>query len=261
MMSFQYLTCFVLLVCAVFGKEEDWVPIKRTDSKEIVHVTLALKQVNVEWLDETLAAVSSPDSPKYGSYMTLENIVQHVHADERGVSAVRNYFTAFNITPQFTMGNGFAVLDIPASAAEEMFSARFYNYQHRYDSTLTTIRTSMYTLPKAIASYVDFTCCIDQLPRPNTVGAIRSYNTKGVSASPSEIRSSYEINDYVATNVSTTQAIAGFLKQYFSPSDLERFQKKFDIPSDPIAKVIGKNTHLLAGVEASLDVEYITGMH
>lgn len=249
----------VLSPVNVISREEDWIAVKRADADDTVHVTLALKQLNTEWLDDTLVAVSDPNSPRYGNYMSLADIVQHVHADERGVNAVMEYFRAYDLTPRFTMGNGFAVLDIPVSTAEELFSARFYKYHHQSDPTLSTIRTLTYALPDPIASHLEFTCCIDQLPHPNTIGPLRSYNANGLSVTPSDIRSSYEINDYVAKNSTTSQGIAAFLKQYFNPSDLEKFQKKFDIPSNPIAKVIGKNTHLLAGAEASLDVEYITG--
>ena len=262
-MSFKLITflCLVTLLQTAFSEEDQWLVLKRVDPEEVVHITLALKQVNAEWLDNTLKAVSDPRSPRYGQHLSLEQVVQHVHGDPIGVQKIKELFKEYNIDPQFTIGEGFVKVDMPVASAEKMFAAQFYHYQHRSNSDTVTIRTLTYTLPSSIASYIDFTCCIDQFPSPNVIGAIRSYNSSGLSATPSSIRSDYEINDYQSSNANTTQAIAGFLKQYFDPSDLKKFQERFNIPSNPIVKVIGKNTHLLAGTEASLDVEYITGIY
>ena len=74
---------------------------------------------------------------------------------------------------------------------------------------------------------------------------------------PEVINSAYKLEKYSATNPQTTQAIAGFLKQYFTPSDLKRFQEKYNLPIKPIAKIVGENNANKPGVEATLDVEYI----
>lgn len=256
-MSFLCLV-LVLGIGLVFGDDE-WLLLKRADPKETVQLTLALKQVNTEWLDDKLVAVSDPNSPQYGHHMSLNEVVRHVHADPASVQKIKEAFNLHGIQPEFTAGEGFAKVEMPASTAELMFSAQIYHYHHQSDPSLITMRTPAFTVPPAIAPYVDFTCCLNEFPRPNAIGQIRSYNTPDVYVNPTIIRSDYKIDDYKATNSSTTQGVAGFLKQYFSPNDLKRFQEKFDVPSNPIAKVIGKNTHLLAGTEASLDVEYITG--
>ncbi len=261
-MSVKLVCLLVTLLQTVFSVEEQWLLLKRANPEELVHITLALKQINSEWLDDTLKAVSDPRSARYGQHLSLEQVVDHVHADPNGVQKIKDLFKEYDIHPQFTIGEGFAIVDMSVASAEDMFSAKFYHYQHRTDSNTTTIRTSTYTLPPNIAPYVDFTCCIDQFPSTNVIGSVRSYHkSSGLSATPQSIREEYEIGDYKASNANTTQAIAGFLKQYFDPKDLAKFQQRFNIPSNPIAKVIGKNTHLLAGTEASLDVEYITGIY
>ncbi len=245
---------------ALSSNEQQWQQLRRADPDEMIQVTLALKQVNTEWLDVMLATVSDPASPEYGHHMSLEEIVRHVHGDPTGVRKIRELFQQYDIEPRFTIGEGFAVIDLPVSIAEKVFAAQLYHYQHLTKTDLVTVRTPTYELPSIIQPYIDFACCIDQFPSANTVGVVRSYNTSRLGVSPSSIRSDYEINDYTASNSNTTQAIASFLKQYFSVSDLKKFQDKFDIPSNPIAKVIGKNKEILAGTEASLDVQYITGM-
>ena len=49
-----------------------------------------------------------------------------------------------------------------------------------------------------------------------------------------------------------------FLKQFFNPRDLSEFQANFSLPAKPIAKVLGYNNGSDPGLEAELDVEYIS---
>ena len=56
------------------------------------------------------------------------------------------------------------------------------------------------------------------------------------------------------------QAVASFLGQFYSPTDLESFQTLFGLPLVPISQTIGPNDPSQPGVEASLDVQYLTGV-
>ena len=224
-------------------------------------MTLALKQTNRDWLERTLFSVSDPDSPNYGHHMSLEEIAKYVHGYPEGVAKVKEVLGAIGVQPSFTIGEGFAIADIPVSIAENLFSATFYEFRYRDKPNMTTIRTLEYTIPSTLRSYLDFMCCIDKFPYPNQVKTHFSYGRpKSLGVSPTSISKDYNISDYQSSNEKNSQAIAGFLKQYFNPSDLKDFQDEFDIPSNPIAKVIGTNDPNQPGDEASLDVQYITGM-
>ena len=78
-----------------------------------------------------------------------------------------------------------------------------------------------------------------------------------VSVDPNTLADSYNTSKYTASNTANSQAVAAFLKQYFDPTDLKKFQERFDIPVKPIAKVVGKNVDDDPGAEANLDVQYI----
>lgn len=218
---------------------------------------MAVKQANREWLDATLRSVSYPDSPYYGQHKTLEEIATHVHAFPESVAAVKKMFHSINVEPSFTIGEGFAVADIPIAMAEQLFSATFYKFQYKEKQDVTVTRTLEYTVPPSLKPHVDFVCCMDQFPEPDKKTRFKSYGQPQLS--PSSIEKSYNISGYSSTNANNSQAVAGFLKQYFAPSDLKKFQEEFKVPPNPIAKVIGNNNERSPGGEASLDVEYITG--
>ena len=79
------------------------------------------------------------------------------------------------------------------------------------------------------------------------------------STNPEVIQSLYNITIPTAFN-GNIQAVASFLGQYYSPSDLTDFENLFGLPSVPIAQTFGPNDETDPGVEASLDVQYLLGV-
>ena len=182
-----------------------------------------------------------------------------MHADPEGVAQVTNFLTSFGLTPDFTLGQGFGVVHVPVSVAESIFSAKFYVYKHKTRKGLFVLRSEKYTIPLAIQSHVIFVSGITDFPRAISPHLSRSGNDTG-DVTPSYIDASYNISGYSSTSVNNSQAIAGFLGQYFSPSDLADFQKEYNIPQNPIKKIVGENDGGDPGIEANLDVQYITGI-
>lgn len=76
-----------------------------------------------------------------------------------------------------------------------------------------------------------------------------------LGTTPQTIDQAYKLNGYTSTNANNSQAVAAFLKQYFKPSDLAKFQQKFNLPNRPITKIVGPNVEVAPGAEASLDVQ------
>ncbi|GLD95136.1 hypothetical protein PINS_up003761 [Pythium insidiosum] len=80
----------------------------------------------------------------------------------------------------------------------------------------------------------------------------------------SEIRRSYGIpDDLVGTNANNSQALPSFYHESWDPADLNRFYKQF-LPQDAMPTIIAKgdrvNEEHRASIEASLDVQYLTGV-
>ena len=63
-------------------------------------------------------------------------------------------------------------------------------------------------------------------------------------------------------NNRTRQAVTSYLNEYYTESDLQIFYQKYfpQLVGQPIYKVVGANTNVggSAGIEAALDVDYIT---
>lgn len=108
---------------------------------------------------------------------------------------------------------------------------------------------------------------------PNSISAFLSYVNGSTSqpitanpifpskfTTPNVLAKYYGTNYRRATNPRNKQAVAGFLGQYYSPDDLLMFFSENGLPYQNISKVIGLNNATNPGAEASLDVQYITGI-
>ena len=262
-MQSKAAVALLLLFSLCYASEiSDWVKYKRPNPTDEVRVVLAIKQNNRDWLERKLRAVSYPDSPEYGNHMNFDEIARHVHGRPESVETVLQKFESYGIERdriQLTVGNGFVVANLLIQDAEAMFAAEFYHYKYRHDPKLITLKSPKYSLPDGFDGHIDFLCCFDKFPQAHHTEPKVYDNIQETELliTPEVINSAYKLEEYSATNPKTTQAIAGFLKEYFNPSDLQRFQEKYRLPIKPIAKIVGKNDPDNPRAEATLDVEYI----
>lgn len=239
---------------------DDWIRIGRVSSGE-VELLLAIKQTNTEWLEPKLWAVSYPDSPDYGKYVNFDEIAKVVHGRPESIEAVLEAFASVEVHENqfdFTIGRDFAVVVAPVAAVEKLFSAEFYLYEHVLDSNYKIVKSLSYDIPFTLIGHLDFISGISDFPRPNRVSPqMHSTYTRAVGTDPNSIARDYNIS-YISSSPLNSQAVASFLKQYFNPDDLLKFQQKYNVTKNPIAKTEGENDPQNPGIEAELDVEYIT---
>ena len=246
---------------APYSLSKEWIRLGKPSSDYPVKLTFAIKQTNAGWLEETLRAVSYPNSPRYGNYLNFDKIAEHVHGRPESVRAVVDTLRSAGVEERsidFTLGRDFAVVSAPVAKIEAIFSAEFFQYRHRELEDFKTVKSERYSLPVSLRGHVDFVFGIKEFPRRPRVLARKGANTDGrLGVDPQSIAKDYNTSGYVSTNPGNSQAIAGFLQQYFSLQDLEKFQNKYNLPVRPIARVVGENKPEDAGVEAELDVQYI----
>ena len=265
------MKCVSLCLFAVFlatvqasleGVPDGWYETAKASTNEPLTITFAIKQANVEWLEAKLKAVSYPSSPDYTNYMNFDEIADHVYGQPESVQALLKTLASAGISEssaRFTLGRDFAVVDMPVVAAEQLFSTDFYHYQHEDYPELTTMTSPSFKLPASLVGHVDFVSGVSSFPKPVSRPIKRkSEHTDMSSVTPTTLAKDYNTSNYVATNDGNSQGIAAFLKQYYDPTDLAKFQKRFDLPVKPIAKEVGKNIPDDPGAEANLDVQYIS---
>ena len=246
---------------------DKWISVGKPDAAELVEVTFAIKQTNLEVLERVLNDVSDPSSPNYGDYMTFKEMAEIVHGRPESVAAVLRTLNSVGVKDddvEFTLAKEYATVHIPVSTVEKLFQADMSVYVR---GGRKLIRSKTFTLPESISDHVDFVSGVDHFPPMNLIYPVPAGRGKVTQpppvnpemVNPTVIDSDYNIGGYVASNERTTQAIASFMFQYYNKEDLKLFQERFNLALNPIAKTVGFDEGQFPGDEADLDVEYITG--
>lgn len=266
--------------CAQAGAslQKAWIKLDRAKVGEDLKVTFAIRQSNTQWLDEKANSVSDPESPDYGNYMNFDEIAQHVYGISDSVSAVKELLLSVGVEEQliqFTLGQDFAIVQIPVGVAEGLFEAEFYSFQHAIKRELQVVRSAQYTLPTSLSGHVDYVLGISITDLPEfplnkgcTSGGrkfkesnetkLRNSNETELTdmVTPFKIQQVYNMSGYVASNPQSSQAVASFMGQYYNSEDLERFLTQFNLTAGKIDD-LGFNNGSDRGQEADLDMQYI----
>ena len=252
----------------------DWRRVRTATAADTVRFTLALRLSNAHVITDTLAAVSDPDSKSYGAYLTLEQLAERVHGAPDAVSGTRAALSAAGIDAdaecKTTLDQGWLVCAVHADRASALFqNATFEVLEHTRTAARTVRALNLdvaSTVPRSLAPHVDFVSGHAGMPSADKWLNVRSIHTSssrssvkavGGGITPDVIDKTYGMNGYTSSARNNSQAVTGFLKQYFDPKDLAAFQKQFGLPDHPISRVVGTNKPTNEGIEAALDVQYI----
>ena len=266
--SFSVVFAIVLYICSgavTFQASEiqdGWIRKEKTAKDTTVCLYFAIKQTNRQWLKDELYAVSYPNSPRYGQYSNFDEIAKTVHGRPESISALEEALSSVDVKTKpwhYTIGKDFAVLNVPVYAVEKLFNASFYNYVSTKDENVIISKSATHVVPTNLVPHLDFVFGISEFPRPSKT-FLRHRSDDLLRVTPQLLEKSYNISGYTAKSPKNSQAIASFLEQYFNPKSLEEFQKMFKLPEKPIVKIVGENKPNNEGIEASLDVEYISAM-
>jgi tripeptidyl-peptidase I len=189
------------------------------------------------------------------------------------------------------LGPARELLLVRVSAAEAgcLLRAKYAEFQHA-QSGLRLLRAPSYTLPRELAPLVDFVGGVLHFPEPFRVRRttqqvlVSPDGTKTVQRMPAAaVARALEFNDSATAGFGVTprlvrdryecsaaeggkapknrQAAASFLGQYFDEVDLQEFYGLFmqEMVGRTPDKIIGSQG-LIPGVEANLDVQYITSI-
>ena len=261
------LSFLVVVGCtaAIPVRNEDWIQLGKPGPNHELSLTFAIQRTNPSWLAEKLRAVSYPDSPDYGKYMNFDEIAEYVHGRPESVRAVVDALASVGVGMEridFTLGRDFGVVAIPVAAAETLFAAEFYEFQHSKEPDWKIVRCLSHTVPKSLTEHLEFVFGLTEFPAPTKVEKVTGCETATAMTNPILIDSVYNLTSYQSTNSSNSQAVGGLgtVGVNFSPDDLTYFQREYSISLNPITKIVGTNNASDPGIEVSLDVEYITAV-
>ncbi|XP_067098919.1 tripeptidyl-peptidase 1 [Osmerus mordax] len=245
----------------------EWTHVGRVDPSEHLELTFALKQQNVNLLEQQLRAVSDPDSAQYGKHLTLEEVASLVRPSQVTHKVVRHWLQMHGIRDCLTVETeDFLQCTMTAGVAEMLLPGSEF---HRYARDRQTLvrSPSWYKVHPTVHPHLDFVGGVHRFP-PEGQGLSeflaqkrRSGQGFHLGVTPTILRSRYNLTAAdVGSASNNSQAVAQFLEQYYHPADLAEFMTMFGHGFQHLSKVdrvVGQQGGGKAGLEASLDVEYI----
>ncbi|KAI0054617.1 family S53 protease [Artomyces pyxidatus] len=247
---------------------------------------LALKQNNIEGLQDVLMDISTPSSANYGQHLSLEEVNEYVAPKPETVAAVNAWLSENGLAAKTLSPPGdWLGFQTTVAQAKELFGADFSMFTH--DATgETTVRTLAYSIPASLQGRLDLVHPTITFPNPLaskkpasvTPGRLRTSSSNVTSAAapascntaitPACVQALYGIPTTPATQSSNTLPVSGFINQFANEADLTQFLTTYlqdvspsttftlqtlDGGSDP-------QSQSQAGVEADLDVQYTIGI-
>uniref|UniRef100_A0A6Q2YVF0 Peptidase S53 domain-containing protein n=1 Tax=Esox lucius TaxID=8010 RepID=A0A6Q2YVF0_ESOLU len=274
----RILAPFFVLACCSLGFSEHleadqnilipdhWAHMGRVRPTEEIELTFALRQQNLDRLEDLLLLVSDPSSPQYGKYLTLEEVTALVRPSQLTQKVVRQWLQSNGVSNcQTVLTQDFLQCSMTAQVAEAVLPGSEF---HRYvsDDHSLVRSSSLYQVDGDVLQHIDFVGGVHRFPPKgqdlNEVLTKRRSEAKfHLGVTPAALRARYNLT---ATDVGSaqnnSQAVAQFLEQFYHPADLAEFMamfgQGFQHRSD-VDRVVGTQGGGKAGLEASLDIEYI----
>ncbi|KAJ7612696.1 family S53 protease-like protein [Roridomyces roridus] len=248
---------------------------------EMLSLRLALAPNNAAGLDAKLTSISTPGSPEFRKWLSMEEVKSYVEPSAETFSALEIFASANGLEYQIISPNGdWASIQLPVSQANQLFNTQFDIFSHpSMDQTIT--RTLSVSMPASLVGHVevihpttDFSAVDARLlpgvksPGKRQASSCDTSNAAGV-ITPACLQSFYGIPAAPATDSSANHlVVTAYQGEYAQNADLSVFFKQFrtDIPSNTTFNLLsldgGVNSQGAnqAGTEANLDVQYTAGI-
>lgn len=246
-----------------------------TLSSQRMKFRIAPKLDGLDEFSKMVIDLSTPGSATYGHFMTREQVKDFVRPAPDASRSIHEWLTGEGIPADVIEDTGdWIKFSVPVEQAEKLMQAQFKDFQH-VDSGRVQTRTLHYSVPRAVASYIDTI-------QPTTFfgqAAVDLHDTTvihrrdpgrsilvdcNVEIVPGCLRRLYNFAGYEPLpDIGNSIAVTGFLGQYANIQDLERFyaQHTPDALNSSFGFISvngGINDQQLqnAGEETGLDVQY-----
>jgi tripeptidyl-peptidase-1 len=251
---------------SLFKLREDFKVGKQVPESAYHEVVFAVKQQNLDQLEKLFYEVSDPKNPKFGQFLSRHEVAA-LTSNKPSAEALTNFLLSHGatITRQSKHGE-YISARAKVGVWENLFATKFFEFQHENAKTKPVVRALEYSLPVELAEHVEGVFNTVQLP-PRNAGKIpatlRGQLRGAGSVTPALLNSYYHIFNNTGNNLAS-QSLFESLGQYYSPNDLNQFEKAYGVPQQDVAYDIGgfvsdeecvKDSNNCA--EANLDVQYL----
>ncbi|KAG1818301.1 peptidase S8/S53 domain-containing protein [Suillus variegatus] len=134
-----------------------WSQTRRHESAATLPLRIALKQNNLEFIDEYLYDVSHPKSSNYGKHWSAGEIARKFSPSDESISTVRDWLVENGLASErirVSSTKGWINVDVTVEEAERLMNTEYNVYTHV--SGQEHVACEAYHLPEQISAHVDF---------------------------------------------------------------------------------------------------------
>ncbi|KAJ6460213.1 subtilisin-like protein [Mycena sanguinolenta] len=257
---------------------------------DLLTLRAALTSNNISGLETRLMSASTPDSPKFRQWLSMEEVKSFVQPSLETVSAFNAFASSNGLNISVISPNeDWVSFTLPVSHANTLFGANFEVSSHpSFNDTI--IRTLSMSLHSELVGHVDVVHPTIEFPASNnprlasasrfTAGTLGRRTSASCNTSistgfitPTCLQDLYGIPATPATHSANnnTLLITGYAENWAQFADLSSFLEEFrpDIPSNTTFDVLtldngtnpqGPNEAPPGWQEANLDIQYTVGI-
>ncbi|OWZ19992.1 Tripeptidyl-peptidase [Phytophthora megakarya] len=222
----------------------------RADPDQMVQLVIGLLPGDFFALEREFYSVSNPTHATYGKYLAQEQADRLSRPADGALDAVHNWVGQFGSTGTFSPTSNLYKVQMKVKHVERMLHTEMHHYEVEETENDVVSFLSVNTHPLGLRA----------------LGAASSQVTEldGNGGTLAQVRQTYGIpDDLVVTNESNSQCVPSFYDESYDPADLVTFFKQY-LPGENPPQIIDKGGRVnhpeRASTEASLDVQYITGV-
>jgi len=273
------LLLFVATQCKLLGKRtltnfpNDWEIVgKPCPFGTKINFILALKQQNLDELEEIFHAVSDPDHSEYRNFMTIEQISKLVSPPKEDRKFVKRWLVNNGVPKNMIVDHGDNIeVTATVEVASRLFYTEFRSFKHKTDGKMMVKQFGEFSVPSYVEDKIDMVLGLSEFPpkglglkkTPKPVSKVNSSSPDVlVSICPQSVEVIYQTGSATIKNSGASIGVAEFEQQYFAPSDLSAFASDFSLTITPVAasRIIGFNDPTNPQLEATLDIQYVLGI-
>jgi subtilase family serine protease len=229
---------------------------------------LALKQQNLDALEDFFWSVSDPKSELYRKFWDISEVNSLIAPKSDDVQAVKEWLSRSGVANDQIDPLGDA-LEVKASVGlvEKLFHTEMYQFQHTASGESIIRQFGQFSVPSHVEDKIDLVSGLSTFPIPHYGYKVPPPLVEGVTADDVDrgivaqtIYNLYNLSSQTTGSASSTtsQGVIEFESQTFEPSDLSTYSQLVGIPVSavPANQIIGSGVGP-AQTEATLDIEFI----
>ncbi|KAJ6574219.1 family S53 protease [Mycena capillaripes] len=245
------------------------------DVDTIVHFRIALAQSNISGLKDVLDEVSNPSSPRYGQYLSKEQVVEHIQPSATTINAIQDWLTSHNLASSIISPfNDWIAFSASIKQANLLLAADFVNYTHSA-TRRSFIRTQSYSIPAALTSHIEYITPTVSLPSMSPriastpagyQGPVTRATCTGNITSPPCLQSLYGLPTTSQSGGSNSLGVGNIDGNIWLNRDISTFMHDYR-PDNTVThfttvNIDGgfNNQSGMASLEGTLDMEYTLGL-